>query len=83
MALTLTPDQQKKLEAFEGDADAAVEAEQANDAAQVTLRNAESDSVFCAQDAVTKHSKALESAQEFISVMLQRPMTPAMKGAKS
>lgn len=82
MALTLSPDQQKKLDLFEGDADAAVAAEEANETAQKTLREAEQDSVFCAQDAVDKHAKALASAQEFINVMLQRSPAAATKGAK-
>lgn len=83
MALTLSPDQQKKLDLFEGDADAAVAAEEANDTAQKALREAEQNSVFCAQDAVDKHSKALESAQDFINVMLQRTPAAAAKGGKA
>lgn len=83
MPVTLTPDQQAKLDAFEGDAQAATVAEDANASAQVALREADANSVFCAQDAVTKHAQALASAQTFIDAMIKPTPAPDAKGVKA
>lgn len=83
MPVALTPDQQAKLDAFENDAQAANDAQTANSAAQVALREADANSVFCAQDAVAKHAQALTSAQTFIDAMIKPTPAADAKGGKA
>ena len=81
MSVTLTPAQQAALDKFEEDAQAANDAATANDEDQAALLTLQAKAAIDAQAAVETHAAALQSAQEFIDLMLHRSPTPNMPPA--
>lgn len=77
----LSPEQQAALDKFEEDAQAAGQAGVDNANAQIALMQATQTAATDAQAAIDTHTKALQSAQAFIDLMV--PPTPATTAAGS
>lgn len=76
MSINLSPDQQAKLEKFEMDAQAAVQAQADADKSSADLIALTSQNQRDLQNAVEDHVIALASAQLFIDAMLGKTPPP-------
>jgi hypothetical protein len=76
MSLTLTPEQQAALEAFDKASDDSLTAQQANDDAQYDLAQATTDANDAALDALDKATAAVEAGKAFVDLMLAREPAP-------
>ena len=74
MAVTLTPDQQTKLDAFEVAADAARQAGVDEQGASATLLTAQANADQTKVTSLADHAAALNAAQAFVDSMI--PSTP-------
>jgi hypothetical protein len=76
-AVTLTPDQQTALDAFESSASDAAQAATDATTANATLLAAQQDNTNKQQAAVSTHVDALAKAQAFVDLMVPPTTAPA------